>query len=191
MQLFLLDSRLPEADKTPVLLEDYQPTLAKLGIKYGSWPIPEALKHNGKSLLEDSNIQNTCLEMISEELSAFKQRFGYQSQDIVGLSPKIANLQAILSQFEREHHHTDDEVRVVLYGKGLFAFVFDQATEKKPLAMVLEPGDWIVIPSYTRHWFTLDAQDPEQTVIALRIFKENPSWEAIYEPLLADGALPR
>jgi cupin superfamily acireductone dioxygenase involved in methionine salvage len=75
---------------------------------------------------------------------------------------------------QQEHHHADDEVRVVLHGAGIFGFV---PPEGEAFELEVEKGDWIVIPAFTRHYFYLTA---EQTIIALRVFKESPQWEAIY-----------
>jgi cupin superfamily acireductone dioxygenase involved in methionine salvage len=42
----------------------------------------------------------------------------YQSQDVISLSDTTPNLDELLKNFQREHHHTDDEVRFIVSGHG-------------------------------------------------------------------------
>src|SRR5262245_42427490 len=45
---------------------------------------------------------------------------GYVARDEVGLSKDTPNLQGLLDKFKDEHLHTEDEVRFVLSGGGVF-----------------------------------------------------------------------
>jgi 1,2-dihydroxy-3-keto-5-methylthiopentene dioxygenase len=130
-----------------------------------------------ETLLQDTNLQAAVLETVSTPLQTLKQTFGYVTEDIIGLTPQTPNLENILQKFRAEHHHTDDEVRVILHGEGIFGIV---SPTGETFELSLTQGDWIVIPAYTRHYFYLGAT---QTVIALRVFKDTAGWEAIYEPL--------
>ncbi len=115
------------------------------------------------------------IETFRAELDAIKATHGYLTEDIVSLSPETPNLDAILAKFDKEHHHTDDEVRVILYGHGIFGIV---PQEGDPFEIHMEAGDMIIVPAYTRHWFTLKE---DREVVALRIFMTPAGWEAIYE----------
>jgi|GEM_PF-6491615 len=147
----------------------------RVGIQAGMWE--EALLANvdGAALLKRStDTEAATLQAIAKPLSDFKSAYGYGYQDIVGLTPETPNLEGILATFKPLHHHEDDEVRVMLYGAGIFGFTPEAGD---PFELLLERGDWIIVPAYTKHYFYLT---DEQTVIALRLFKENPKWEAIY-----------
>jgi 1,2-dihydroxy-3-keto-5-methylthiopentene dioxygenase len=150
----------------------------RAGIHIGTWPMAYFSDLDGTSLLSSPDLQALALEAVEGPLTELKQRFAYRYEDIVGLNPQTPKLSEILKAFRQEHHHTDDEVRVVLYGTGIFGFV---PPNGEPFELLVRQGDWIVVPAYTRHYFYLS---PELTIIALRVFKDTPQWQAIYEPLL-------
>lgn len=166
MQVFQEQQAISEASCQQQLLE-----AAKLN--YGNWAL---------GAYQPGMSDEACLHLLAEPLQRLKQQYGYQSEDVVSLHPDTPKLDAMLAMFEKEHHHTDDEVRVILSGKGIFGIVPEQG---EPFELHLEAGDWIVIPAYTRHWFTLG---PDRHAVAVRVFKENPAWEAIYEPVLTETA---
>jgi cupin superfamily acireductone dioxygenase involved in methionine salvage len=155
------------------------PTLAQCcqeaGIRWGHWAeLPTKTVSEGFWQQPTGVLQAEALTWVKQPLTHLKQRFGYLTEDLVALHPTTPDLTAKLAPFEREHHHADDEVRVILLGEGVFGIC---PPETRAFALKLEVGDWIVIPAHTRHWFTLTHV---QTVVALRVFKEAPQWEAIY-----------
>jgi 1,2-dihydroxy-3-keto-5-methylthiopentene dioxygenase len=118
--------------------------------------------------------QKAILDAYTPEIRGLKTAQGYITEDIVVLSPTTPNLEVILAKFDKEHHHTDDEVRFVVDGSGIFtirqeALVFD---------VTVGPGDLFVVPAYTRHWFTLT---PEKKIKCIRIFKDAAGWVAVYD----------
>jgi 1,2-dihydroxy-3-keto-5-methylthiopentene dioxygenase len=161
----------PITTDAPAIAEACQ----RAGIQAGAWDESLLTKVDGEALLERSTDTETAtLQAIKKPLSDFKSTHGYKHEDIVGLTPKTPNLDTILAAFKPLHHHEDDEVRVVLYGAGIFGFTPEAGD---PFELELTRGDWIIVPAYTKHYFYLtDAQN----VIALRLFKDNPKWEAIY-----------
>jgi 1,2-dihydroxy-3-keto-5-methylthiopentene dioxygenase len=144
------------------------------GIIRDRWNV-EAL---GPELCRQASINpeyaSQILETFAEPLQAIKQQHGYLTEDIVSLSPETPNLDGILENFIKEHHHTDDEVRVILYGHGIFGIIPEAG---EPFELHLEAGDLIIVPAYTRHWFTLKE---DRQVVALRIFKTPDGCTAIY-----------
>jgi len=117
------------------------------------------------------------LSAIEESLAAIKQKNGYVTEDTVSLSSETPNLEAILAKFDKPHHHTDDEVRLVLSGSGVFGII---PSNGDAFEIHVIKGDFIVVPAYTRHWFTLNE---DRHITALRIFKTQAGWEAIYDEL--------
>jgi 1,2-dihydroxy-3-keto-5-methylthiopentene dioxygenase len=149
---------------------DYQPfafeaCFEQFGVYAGHWP--------ELSALEAECSLDKVIEAACQPLALMKSTFGYLTEDIVSLSPETPDLEAVLEKYGKEHHHTDDEVRVILQGEGIFGF----STPQGPFHLSLQTGDWIVIPAYTRHWFTLTEL---KHVRALRVFKETLGWEALY-----------
>ncbi len=118
--------------------------------------------------------QKGLLELYASEIHALKTAQGYITEDIVMLSPDTPNLEAILSRFDREHHHTDDEVRFVVDGGGIFTIRQDDLT----FDVEVGAGDLFVIPAYTRHGFILT---PDQQIKCIRIFKDTAGWVALYD----------
>ena len=118
--------------------------------------------------------QTRLINAYSREISQLKARDGYLTEDLVVLSQETPNLDEILAKFSREHHHTDDEVRFVVDGKGIFTI----RQGGLMIDLVVEAGDLIVVPAFTRHWFNLTE---EKRIKCIRIFKDSAGWAAIYE----------
>jgi 1,2-dihydroxy-3-keto-5-methylthiopentene dioxygenase len=142
------------------------------------WPLPPLSEGFAwERVVGNPELETLVLNWVKEPLSALKQQYGYTTEDIVALWPTTPGLEEKLAPFKQEHHHTDDEVRIILHGSGVFGFA---PPNRAPYTLHLQAGECIVIPAYSRHWFTLGE---EKTVVALRVFKQNPSWVAVYEPL--------
>ena len=109
------------------------------------------------------------------QIENLKKKLGYATADYCSLNKTSPNLEKILEPFMKEHHHTDDEVRFTVEGEGIFGVnpLTDSSFE-----VYVEPGDLLVVPAMTRHWFELT---DKKNICCIRIFKENPKWEAVYE----------
>jgi 1,2-dihydroxy-3-keto-5-methylthiopentene dioxygenase len=146
-----------------------------LGIERDRWDVATLGEDVCREAAKTPAHSQKILDYIRERLETLKARNGYLTEDIVCLSPETPNLADLLAMFDKEHHHTDDEVRAVLSGRGVFGIV---PPEGEPFEIHVEAGDLIVVPAYTRHWFTLY---PEQFITALRVFKTPAGWKALYE----------
>ncbi|OGR84235.1 MAG: hypothetical protein A2901_06795 [Elusimicrobia bacterium RIFCSPLOWO2_01_FULL_54_10] len=112
-------------------------------------------------------------------LDIIKSYWGYQYQDVIELLPETPNLQAICDKFDKEHLHTDDEVRFVIFGEG----VFDIRSGKDLwMHIKVEAGDFIRIPANRYHLFYLTET---KHIRCVRLFKDNPSWVPRYRELAA------
>src|ERR1041385_4557237 len=49
----------------------------------------------------------------AETIAAIKRDHGYVDEDFIELGPATPNLEAICAKFDKEHFHTEDEVRFV------------------------------------------------------------------------------
>jgi 1,2-dihydroxy-3-keto-5-methylthiopentene dioxygenase len=150
--------------------------LTPLGVTFGAWPLAEWLGENltPQALLAQS-VEST-LTALDAPIAAWKAEAGYESHDMVSLTPATANLAELLAMFDKPHHHTDDEVRLTLAGSGIFTIY--PTPEHPGIKLIVEAGDWIVIPAGVMHDFTLtDVQE----IVALRLFKTNPQWQAHYQ----------
>ncbi|PFK46847.1 acireductone dioxygenase [Bacillus cereus] len=144
------------------------------GVLYEKWDIsklPAHLKENYS--LTDEN-KEEILAVFSNEIADVSNRRGYKAHDVISLSSSTPNLDELLINFKQEHHHTDDEVRFIVSGHGIFAI---QGKDGQFFDVELEPGDLISVPENARHYFTL--QDDRQ-VVAIRIFVTTEGWVPIY-----------
>lgn len=114
------------------------------------------------------------LDSFEAPLGALMERNGYLTQDEVALRPDTPNLDAICAKFVDEHLHTDDEVRFVLEGEGVFDI---RSADDRWMHVTVEPGDLIVVPAGRNHRFYLtDAR----TIRCKRLFKDETGWVPVY-----------
>lgn len=107
-------------------------------------------------------------------IDRIKREHGYVDEDFVELSADTPNLEAICAKFDREHYHTEDEVRFVVAGEGIFD-VRDEAD--RWIRIEVAEGDMIVIPACAHHRFFLTAQ---KQIRCMRLFANNDGWAPLY-----------
>jgi len=150
--------------------------LVTQGIVYENWDISKLQGELKDSYQVTPELQAAILDVFKPEIDALSEKHGYKSSDIVVLSQDTPNLEDLLVKFVAEHHHTEDEVRFIVDGEGIF-------TIKGPkdgvyFDVLLYPGDLISVPTGTRHWFTLTDL---RKVKAIRIFESKDGWVAVYD----------
>ena len=131
---------------------------------------PEDLARRGVlswSVPREEEARNALIETI-------KREHGYVDQDFVELGPDTPNLDTICAKFDKEHFHTEDEVRLVEKGDGIFD-VRDEGD--RWIRIEVSEGDVIVIPARTYHRFYLT--DRKQ-IRCMRLFANNEGWSPLY-----------
>jgi 1,2-dihydroxy-3-keto-5-methylthiopentene dioxygenase len=97
------------------LLRDYDEVrdyLADIGIVYEYWePVAD--------LPQDAST-GEILNAYSRQFNELKRRGGYVIADVITVNRNTLGLDAMLSKFNIEHRHDEDEVRYILSGRGLF-----------------------------------------------------------------------
>ncbi|WP_096154943.1 MULTISPECIES: 1,2-dihydroxy-3-keto-5-methylthiopentene dioxygenase [Bacillus] len=167
--------RLHETSERLEVLEEVVKFLDENEVIYEKWDIqklPENLQENFALTDED---KKQILEVFSNEITDISSRRGYQASDVISLSDATPNLEQLLKNFQQEHHHTDDEVRFIVSGHGIFVI---QGKDGSFFDVELEPGDLISVPENVRHYFTLME---DRKVVAVRIFVTTEGWVPIYE----------
>ena len=152
--------------QTRVLIdkEEVKVFLKKYGL-YAEFWTPE---------IDNSSLTDPLVKY-KNQIEKLKTKFGYASADCCTLDKSNPNLDKMLEPFKKEHHHTDDEVRFTVEGEGIFGV---NPITDSPFEIYVEPSDLLVVPAMTRHWFELT---DKKNICCIRIFKENPKWEAVYE----------
>lgn len=160
------DERISGQDKVQAFLEKY-------GILYERWDtgkLPEALKD--KYVLSDDE-KNQILQTYDAEIRDLAARRGYRTWDVVALSDSTPNIEELLKKFEQIHTHTEDEVRAITAGNGIF--IIKGPDEVGYFDVELEAGDVISVPENNPHFFTLMEN---RKVVAVRLFIETEGWIA-------------
>jgi 1,2-dihydroxy-3-keto-5-methylthiopentene dioxygenase len=132
---------------------------------------PEDLARRGVlswSLPDDEVARHAMIETVKREQ-------GYVDQDFIELGPATPNLDAICAKFDREHYHTEDEVRFVVGGEGIFD-VRDEGDERW-IRIEVTSGDMIVIPARKYHRFYLTER---QQIRCMRLFVNHDGWAPLY-----------
>jgi len=158
--------------------------LGALGIDYERWDL---------SRVDADAPAEAVLAAYAEEIEAMKQRGGYVTADVIDVTPETPNLDAMLARFDKEHTHSEDEVRFILAGRGIFFLHLGGAGPDgtKPEATKLGtadsaeivvsvevgPGDMLRVPRGTTHWFTLCE---ERRIRAIRWFQKTNGWTPEY-----------
>lgn len=144
--------------------------LAPFGICHECWPLEDRVNPDAPP--------EEILAAYKPEIDRIKAHGGYVTADVINITPQTPNLPALLERFSKEHTHSEDEVRFILKGRGLFHV----HPEFGPVfAIQVEAGDLINVPKGTMHWFDLCA---DQTIRAIRLFQDMTGWTPHY----IDGA---
>lgn len=153
-------------------LNDY---LADHGIFYEYWD-PGVLSERLRTGLDLTETERSAVfDAFGADLDRLSEAHGYASHDMIILNAEITpNLEELLVNFQREHHHTEDEVRFIVDGEGVFTLT----RNGERFAVTVTPGDLISVPYGTRHYFTLTST---RHVKAIRLFQSKDGWTAIYD----------
>jgi 1,2-dihydroxy-3-keto-5-methylthiopentene dioxygenase len=113
--------------------------LATRGVAYARWPVAA---HD-----TDPTVGYAA------EIAAVAAEYGYQSHDVVRLTPDNPNAAAARQKFLAEHTHADDEARFFAVGAGTFYLHYPDSQEV--LALSCTAGDFVRVPAGTQHWFDM------------------------------------
>lgn len=141
---------------------------------YEHWDIDKLPEHLREKFNLSDEEKEEILQAFKTEIDDISERRGYKTADIISLSDTTPNLDEMLKNFQREHHHTDDEVRYIVSGHGVFVI---QGKDERFFEVHLNPGDLISVPENIRHYFTLAA---DRKVVAVRIFVTQEGWVPVY-----------
>jgi 1,2-dihydroxy-3-keto-5-methylthiopentene dioxygenase len=87
----------------------------------------------------------------------------------------------MLAKFSTEHWHDEDEVRLIVEGRGLFHI---HPPDGPVFAIEVQAGDLIRVPRGTHHWFDLCG---DRRIRAVRLFQDPSGWAPHYTNSGVDG----
>ena len=140
--------------------------------RWGTALMPAGLSNRS---LTDAEKQ-AVLAAFAPEIKRVSDAQGYKTADVVTLYPDTPNLDVMLAKFDKRHLHTDDEVRFVVQGRGVFTLF---AANGDVIDAELHPGDFITVPKDYKHHFVLCA---DRQITAIRLFTDPAGWVAHYVP---------
>ena len=118
-------------------------------------------------------------------IDKIKRERGYVDQDFIALLPDTPNLETICAKFDKEHYHTEDEVRawfatiVLVDLKKINAQIEQHVRDAADrwIRIEVSEGDIIIIPARTHHRFYLT---DSKTIRCMRLFANHDGWAPLY-----------
>jgi 1,2-dihydroxy-3-keto-5-methylthiopentene dioxygenase len=110
----------------------------------------------------------------SETIETIKREHAYVDEDFIELAAETPNLDAICAKFDKEHYHTEDEVRFVVAGEGIFDV---RGAGDEWIRIEVGEGDIILIPARTYHRFLLTDR---KRIRCMRLFSNHDGWAPLY-----------
>ena len=173
--------RIPAEEKTLHDEQSIRAELAPLGVEYERWDL---------SRVPADAVADAVLAAYAGEIDEMKRLGGYTTADVIDVQADTPGLETMLARFDKEHTHSEDEVRFILAGGGIFFLHL----AGKVVSVEVGPGDMLRVPRGTTHWFTLC---PEHRIRAIRWFQQTSGWtpeytgsgvDAGYQPLCFGSA---
>jgi len=156
--------RFPETTQKIENEQEIRATLSAVGIDYERWSLDRVPAESSA---------DAVLAAYAEEIDAMKRRGGYVTADVIDVKPETPNLETMLAKFDKEHTHSEDEVRFILAGRGIF-FLHLGGTV---YSVEVGPGDMLRVPRGATHWFTLCE---DRRIRAIRWFQQTEGWTPHY-----------
>lgn len=151
-------------------------TLASVGVDFERWTADAVLKSDASP--ED------ILAAYDKEIARLKAERGYNTVDVIRITPDNPAKEAMRAKFIEEHIHDEDEVRFFVEGSGAFYLHI----EDKVYRVVGTAGDLLSVPAGTLHWFDMG---PEPFFTAIRLFVSADGWVAKFSGNPISQSVPR
>jgi 1,2-dihydroxy-3-keto-5-methylthiopentene dioxygenase len=134
-------------------------TLRDIGVRFERWPT--------RACGDD------ILAAYVTEIAALQAEGGYQTVDVVSVTPDHPDRAMMRTKFLSEHTHAEDEIRFFVGGEGLFTLHHDG----RVFDVLCTEGDLMSVPAGMKHWFDMGAA-PRFT--AIRLFVNPDGWVAAF-----------
>ena len=161
--------RIPTEQRSIEDAEAIRDFLAANGIDYTRVGSPSGSVDAAASMSSDA-----LLAFYGDTIDDLKARGGYTTADVIDVTAETPGLDAMLTRFNSEHWHDEDEVRLIVEGRGLFHI---HPVDGPVFVIEVYPGDLIRVPKGTHHWFDLCG---ERRIRAIRLFQNPAGWNPHY-----------
>lgn len=133
------------------------------GVRFERW--------EASAPLADDASQEEVIAAYRADIERLMQENGFQSVDVVSLTPDHPDKDMFRNKFLAEHTHSEYEVRFFVDGQGLFYLHLGD----KVYTVLCEKGDLISVPAGATHWFDMG---PNPRFKAIRLFTNPEGWVA-------------
>ena len=158
---------IPDTDRKITQPAEIAEFLKPYGIDFEQWDV------EGRIGPEATNEE--ILEAYDPEIQRLKEAHGFVTADVINVNPETPGLDDMLSKFDKEHLHTEDEVRFTVKGSGVFHI--NPEGDDPVFSITVESGDLISVPNGTHHWFNLCS---DKTIRCIRLFEDVSGWTPHY-----------
>lgn len=138
-------------------------SLAKIGVRFERWETQDPLPQEADD--------EAVMDAYAKDIERLKNENGYQSVDVVRLSPEHPKKDEFRQKFLSEHTHGEDEVRFFVEGAGVFYL----RHEGQVYRTLCTSGDLISVPAGVKHWFDMG---PAPSFTCIRLFTTLEGWIA-------------
>jgi 1,2-dihydroxy-3-keto-5-methylthiopentene dioxygenase len=163
--------RIQDEDRVITDVDEIRQFLEPFGIWYEKWDV--------EGRIGEDPTNEEILEAYGPEIERLKEKGGFVTADVINVNSETPNVDTLLAKFDKEHTHSEDEVRFTVKGQG----VFHIHPENGPVfAVQVTSGDLINVPKDMNHWF--DLCDDKQ-IRCIRLFEDMAGWTPHYvaEPI--------
>ena len=160
-------------------IEDHETiaaTLNTIGVRFERWSADAELGPDAS--------QDDVIAAYRADVERLMKESGFQSVDVIALTPDHPQKDALRKKFLDEHTHAEFEIRFFVDGSGQFNLHKDG----KVFEVVCERGDLISVPDGTRHWFDMG---PAPSFKCIRFFTNPEGWVAKFTGSDIAGRFPR
>ncbi|MCE2792039.1 MAG: 1,2-dihydroxy-3-keto-5-methylthiopentene dioxygenase [Planctomycetota bacterium] len=157
---------IPDQNRELSEVTEIREFLQPFGIWYEKWDVA------GRIGPEATNEE--ILAAYAPEIERLKAAGGYVTADVINVNPATPNLDQMLAKFDKEHTHSEDEVRFTVRGSGVFHIHPDNGPV---FSITVESGDLVNVPCGTKHWFNLCR---DRTIRCIRLFQDMSGWTPQY-----------
>ena len=158
--------RIPEEDRTLTDPAEITAYLASRDIEYEKMAPLDGIPLDAPA--------DQILAAYSGKIDELKARGGYVTADVIDVKSDTPNLEVMLAKFNSEHWHDEDEVRLIVEGRGLFHI---HPQNGPVFSIEVVAGDMIRVPRGTHHWFDLCG---DKRIRAIRLFQDTSGWTPHY-----------
>jgi 1,2-dihydroxy-3-keto-5-methylthiopentene dioxygenase len=158
--------RVPDENRSITDPAEVSRYLADRSIEYEKWTPSTSLPVGAPA--------DAILAAYRDKIDALKAQGGYVTADVIDVHAETPNLETMLAKFRSEHWHDEDEVRLIVEGRGLFHV---HPPNQPVFAIEVEAGDCIRVPRGTHHWFDLCG---DRRIRAIRLFQDMSGWTPHY-----------